>query len=471
MEGMGKRIHRRKETSTMMLCVALLLSSACSRPDWNSELPDATTLGNPQGYRIARSILHLHSPYSHDACDKKGWVDGQIDQDCLSDLRRALCLNRIDAAFLSDHPEHMAESSFQDLLLNREGDSWELRSGVPRSNRVAGCSNGHQPLVSAGFEGRVMALGMDNHALGSVADREALYGSEDSASNDRVRSETGALVMIPHTESRSAALLQALRPDGIEVYNFHANLDPKIRKASLGFPQFDSVLDILPYWVDPYGDEEPDLAFLSFFQISPIYAEKWDGMIQAGLKPTGFAGNDSHQNTLPYRASDGERLDSHRRLLRWFTNHLMVTDLRLDSLRDALLQGRAWMVAEGLGTPVGVNFRAESSGTEYPVGSTLTFVPGATRILSALPTLHPGSPQKGSSPILTQRLYWTSSSASSQLVATAVDQDLEFYPTERGAYRLEISTVPRHLKPWVRTDRDRLKQEYPWIVTNPVYLE
>jgi hypothetical protein len=213
------------------------------------------------------------------------------------------------------------------------------------------------------------------------------------------------------------------------------------------------------------------LAFLSFFQISPIYAEKWDGMIQAGLKPTGFAGNDSHQNTLPYRASDGERLDSHRRLLRWFTNHLMVTDLGLDSLRDALLQGRAWMVAEGLGTPVGVNFRAESSGTEFPVGSTLTFVPGTTRILSALPTLHPNSPQKGSSPSLTQRLYWTSSSASSQWVATAVDQDLEFYPTERGAYRLEISTVPRHLKPWVRTDRDRLKQEYPWIVTNPVYLE
>jgi hypothetical protein len=56
-------------------------------------------------------------------------------------------------------------------------------------------------------------------------------------------------------------------------------------------------------------------------------------------------------------------------------------------------------------------------------------------------------------------------------VATAVDQDLEFYPTERGAYRLEVSMVPRHLKPWVRTDRDRLKQEYPWIVTNPVYLE
>jgi hypothetical protein len=149
----------------------------------------------------------------------------------------------------------------------------------------------------------------------------------------------------------------------------------------------------------------------------------------------------------------------------------MVTDLRLDSLREALLQGRAWMVAEGLGTPVGVNFRAENSGTEFSTGSTLTFVPGTTRILSALPTLHPDSPQRGSSPKLTQRLYLTSSSASSVLVATAVDQALEFYPTERGAYRLEISMVPRHLKSWIRTDRDRLKQEYPWIVTNPVYLE
>jgi hypothetical protein len=452
-------------------CVlALTALAGCSRPAWNRELPSSESLGQPRGFRIARTVLHLHSPYSYDACDKKGLEGGVVNEACLGDLRSALCMDRIDAAFLSDHPNHMADYAFSDLLLSRGTDRVVTGASGSLSNLISGCANGHEPLVSVGFESRLMTLGMDHHAPGDVQTRGSLYTSETNAAVTQIRSDTGGLVMIPHTESRSVSLIETLDPDGVEIYNFHANMDPKIRKASLGLPQFDNVMDILPYWIDPYHQEEPDLAILAFYQVSDVYARIWNQLLSDGKKYTGFAGNDSHQNTLPYKASDGERLDSHRRLMRWFTNHFLVAGLGLEAIRSAIQAGRGWMVAEGLGTPVGADFYAQAGGTSVSVGGTGSFVAGNTRIYSPLPALHSSSPQGKVKPIVIQRLRKVSAPDQAPIVATVVNRDLDYAVDQSGIYRLEISIVPLHLAPWADIDLDKTEQEFLWIVTNPIYL-
>ena len=38
----------------------------------------------------------------------------------------------------------------------------------------------------------------------------------------------------------------------------------------------------------------------------------------------GTAGTDAHQNVLPILLRDGERGDSYRRMLRWFSNMVLV---------------------------------------------------------------------------------------------------------------------------------------------------
>ena len=50
-------------------------------PTWSRELPNAAdAIGTRRGLSPARGIIHLHSPYSHDACDGTRfiyWVGSQ----------------------------------------------------------------------------------------------------------------------------------------------------------------------------------------------------------------------------------------------------------------------------------------------------------------------------------------------------------------------------------------------------------
>ena len=80
-----------------VFCIAsiLLLELSCQPPRWNKELPSAAELGNPRGFRWARTLIHLHSPHSYDACKQASAVD------CLNALRDSFCMNRIDFAFLT----------------------------------------------------------------------------------------------------------------------------------------------------------------------------------------------------------------------------------------------------------------------------------------------------------------------------------------------------------------------------------
>lgn len=50
-------------------------------------------------------------------------------------------------------------------------------------------------------------------------------------------------------------------------------------------------------------------------------------------------GNDCHRDTFPQLLPDGERIDSYRRMMLWFTNHLLVR-LRGDGPCAASIQRR-----------------------------------------------------------------------------------------------------------------------------------
>src|SRR5688572_8910110 len=81
-------------------------------PAWDKTLPPASVLGDWNGLTAARGIVHLHSPFSHDACDGNPRPGGVPNEPCLQSLRAALCTARIDYAALTDHDDTMADEEF-----------------------------------------------------------------------------------------------------------------------------------------------------------------------------------------------------------------------------------------------------------------------------------------------------------------------------------------------------------------------
>ena len=90
-------------------------SSSLQTVPWSAGLPRMSA--EVRGRSVRRGLIHLHSPYSHDACDGEGLPDGAVDAQCLADLRAGLCTTAMDFAYLTDHPAHAAEQDYKDLLL------------------------------------------------------------------------------------------------------------------------------------------------------------------------------------------------------------------------------------------------------------------------------------------------------------------------------------------------------------------
>lgn len=450
----------------------LLAGAGCSKPDYNKELPDSTSLGNPRGHRIARVITHFHSPYSYDACDKAGLQEGGVpNPTCLGHLRYALCASHVDLTFVSDHPDHMSSNEFAQLLIPGDGDTLQMKAGAPYYNEMAACGDGFRPKLLTGFEGgKIMALGMTNHLAGDVAARAGLYGGDTAVFTQRLKDESDAFVVIPHTESKAVDWIRTVAPHAIEIYNYHANLDPKIRQKDLGLAPFGKTGWLLTYILDPYKDLTPDLAFVHMLEISPIYAQKWRELILGGLKVVGILGTDSHENLLPQSASDGERVDSHRRLTRMMSNHVIADSTEPDAIKAALKAGHSWAVFEGFGTPVDMDFSASVGATTIGVGDSISLAGQTAVIRVDLPMLHKSSPRGQEAPSFVVRLKHLLPDRD-EVVAVTRDMPLAYPVSSAGVYRAEIAIIPLHLKEYLEDFPSVANQEYPWILTNPIYLE
>lgn len=415
----------------------------------------------------------MHTPYSYDACDKDGIVDGVVNEDCLADIRTALCRNRVDYVFMTDHPDQMASYSMQELLLYRAGDELQLSGSDPIANRLQACAEGVRPTLSVGFESRLMALGMTKHLAGDAAQRKTAYESEDVTVRNSLATDVDALVFIPHTESRTNETIQGLSPDGIEIYNTHANLDPKIRYRDLHAPPFQKIGSLLTYVVDPYSDLNPDFSFMQFLDIYPIYAQKWNQLTATGMHLSGILATDSHQNISKLKVADGERLDSHRRMMRLMSNHVLVQNnsYSYSDVKQAVKNGRLWGVFEGLGSPVGMDFYATAGATVAGSGETFSLGGGTALITVKLPALHPASPRDHLGiPQFRVVVKKAVADGSDKVVAQSINSDLSVTVSETGVYRAEIFMIPRHLKGLIGPFGRDADREFAWIITNPVYV-
>lgn len=432
-------------------------------PAWDRGLPDASALGVRRGLTPARGIIHLHSPYSHDACDgmpRDPLPDGAVNESCLADLRAALCTDRVDFAALTDHDGSMADESFATLFAMRGTDTAVTTMAGPIASQIH-CDNGHTVTVTIGGENTLMPIMLDRHP--TAATNQALhdiYNGDDAASAAAYR-DAGGLVWMAHGEQHEVAELDAVGVDGMELYNLHANLDPNIRKQYLGLSESGAITAVANFADTQPGHPEPDLAFLAFFAPSQPALDRWTAELAEGKHVAASAGTDAHENAFPILLADGERGDSYRRMIRWFANFPLVADPHDPvQVKAAVKAGRMFVAFEAFGTPVGFDVHADLGGTTYEMGDTAPL--GATLTVTT-PTvlgLDPSLP----APDITPKIIRIDATGAHDVTGTTLDQP--------GAYRVEIWITPRHLGPYLHDlGPDSANLSVPWVYGNPIYVE
>ncbi len=455
---------------------ALLILAACgggggAPPPWSRELPAAAeAMGERRGLVAARGIIHLHSPYSHDACDgePRDPVTGAVDETCLQHLRDALCAVRVDFAGLTDHDASMADEAFTTLLLQRGDDQLVVDGlGNPIASRMT-CGDGHQVLFTVGGENALMPVAVDRHPELTGQLLHDFYDADTPEAMAEFRALQG-LAWVPHSESRSLDHIRELQPDGMEIYQLHANLDPDIRRDHLGLDPAGAIQAVAEF--ADTGDEElePDLALISFLQPNQNSIDKWDALLGEGMRIAGSGGTDAHENTLPITLRDGERGDSYRRMLRWFANVALVADPSDPvAVEQAYRDGRFFLAFELFGTPAGFDLVATGAGDPVEIGGEVGSGAGATLELT-LPAVHQLDPALPA-PVIRGRILRVDAAGATE-VASGAGPVLTAPLDAPGAYRAEVLITPHHLGPYLghlgTEDADR---EHVWIYANPVYV-
>ncbi len=394
---------------------------------------------------VLRSIVHLHSPLSHDACDGHETAT----EPCLADFRAGLCDAAIDVAFVTDHPSMAAEHSYEELFNLQEGD--ELVDGV--ASRMT-CPSGHQVTFLPGIEDELMPVALDRHVASTAEENDALYNRYDAESL-AASVAAGGIVLQAHTEGRTLDELlerQAWGQSGVEIFNLHAMVDPTKREEDLGLGGLDYLTAAGPF-ISGDNQAEPDLVYLAIYEEQTVSVQRWDAL-NAVAPSLGTAGTDAHQNALPMAMPDGERVDSYRRMVSWFANYLVPTDDSPAALDQALRDRQSYVVFDSLGTPTGFDF---AYGDQHFAGAG---APGG--VLSvACPTLADSTPFMGEMPEISATLYRDGSPWSTGCGDHAV--------TEAGVYRVRVDIVPHHLAGFLGTATD-LVHAYPWIYSQPVII-
>lgn len=448
----------------------IVRADAGPAPLWPRDLPDTATLGTRRGRRFARAIVHLHSPLSHDACDGMGFADGMLQvPECLEHFRDAACTLRMDALMVTDHATHLSEVTFEDAFwidAARGDEAVTDASGAVIASRMA-CPDGHRVLVTVGSENALMPVGLLHHAAATtdptmLAD---VYQADGAAAAATFRA-AGALVFYAHTESKTLDQIRGTQPDGIEIYNTHANIDPHIRPDWLGLDAL-AFVPMLTRFTDARNRMAPDLALLSFLSEATPDLVTWDTLLAEGMHLTGTGGCDAHENSFPGVMPDGERGDAYRRMMHWHSLHLLVDTLDRDGVMEALDHGRVALVFEVFGSPEGFDFRAESAGGSVAdMGDTVT---GPVTLHVVRPSLPAGFPNDPA-PAITMRIVRAAAGGGVE-VARGTDAELTFTTTEPGVYRAEIHLVPEHARPYLGAYADDLIHEVPWVYANPIYVE
>lgn len=425
---------------------------------WDRGQPEISSCAPVRGLQEFRAIMHLHSHHSHDACDGEPQPNGVPDEACLADLREALCVTRIDVALTSDHPAHASDVPLADLLLIRGEDEAILgEGGTPVASWMV-CPGGHRVLVMPGIEsGEMMPFGLEEHVT-------EVYGTSTPEAFAAIKA-AGGLAWVAHTEGREVAELAPLKLDGLEFYQLHANLDPEIRMEDLGLPANDYLGQVTPFFFG--GTAQPDLALVAFLLPNEpsIAALEELGQTQ---RLTISAGTDAHQNVVKTIASDGERGDSYRRMIRWFNNRIRASERSPAAIKAALRAGNNHIVFETFGTPLGFDFVAEGAeGAE--MGAEASLAGGPLTLRATLPRLDVRSPQGAAQPELRGVLV-RAAGGSREVLKTWSEGQVEVAAPGPGVYRVEVWITPRHLLPYLGDSASFAEVEVPWVYSGAIFV-
>jgi hypothetical protein len=303
-----------------------------------------------------------------------------------------------------------------------------------------------------------------------AADAEALhalYDGADLAAADAFRA-AGATVIVPHAEHWSADDVEAIGATGMELYNFHANIDMDIREEFLGLPPDDAIANALIYYLDT-RDPEPDLTITAFLEENGADLRIFDTLLGRGVRIAGILGNDVHQNSFPGEQSDGERGDSYRRLLRWMSNYFLVEERSPEGTLAALEAGRLYASFDAFGTPDGFDFRAEDEcGGRVEMGGTATLdcAPVLRLQVPEVLDLDPDLP----APVIRAAILRVDADGREE-VATGSAGEVAYTPDVPGVYRVVVTIVPEHYRGYFNGVDEDYVREFPWIYGNPVHIE
>jgi hypothetical protein len=416
-----------------------------------------------RGFVDLRGLVHTHSPLSHDACDGEPWDEnGVVDATCMMDLRAAICAVQHDFVFLTDHRESFTDREFPEVLLYDPalGDVLVERGGVPVAS-FAGCEGideGVQPtLVMAGCEAGTLPVGLEGHAPG----RGATYGDVTPEAIAEMTAQ-GAVVLVAHTEDWDPDTLLSLPLAGFEMYNLHANLLANLAAGLALLGQID----------DPRMLPHSDLIIAPIFQEDPRYLERWGTVLARGGRPVTTLGTDAHRNTFSELLPDGERVDSFRRMMQWFSNHVRVrpeADGSWDDrhVKDALAARRLYGAFEYMGYPEGFDARMETARAVLEIGDEASLA-DAPQIVVARPRVR-GLDPAAQAPEIELRVL-VAREGGFDLVATGTGPQLRHTVLAPGAYRVEVRIVPRHLAEWLGAYEALATTPRPWIWTNAFFV-
>ena len=475
----------------LLLSVSIFLVVACGTPEPDEPAPDPLAKPAPmyvepswqgtpwqpsavlqlvatptrRGMLDLRGLIHAHSPYSHDACDGKPFdKEGAINAPCREDFRTDLCTVRHDFAMLTDHPTHFKEHPFPDVLLYQKagGDVLVERDGKPVANLIP-CGNNHTQLILAGAETSAsMPVGLEGHVPGGEAVRGAAYGDKTEAAVAMLKKQH-AVVLVAHTEDRSVDDLVERSLDGFEMFNLHANMVARMAEAVQ--------LLSLATGKDKDKASHPDLVILPLLHEDPEYLSRWGSALARGARRVTTMGTDCHRNTLKMKLADGERVDSYRRMMIWFSNHLLVTP-EADgtwndrSLKTALRAGRLYGVFEVFGYAEGFDYVAMVGDKIHEMGSEIALSDGP-HLRVRMPTIaHLDA--KATPAQLTARLLRAKEGGWDE-VASA-EGDLDVAVKVAGAYRAEIRIRPRHLLAFLNGQQQVAEQDFAWVYSNAIYV-
>lgn len=454
--------------------VSALLAIGCSQPmkppppaptPWSpGQVLTLDRKPNARGFTELRGLVHVHSIYSHDACDNAPHdANGVYNQSCLEDFRAGVCGSGDDFFFLTDHGDSFASNEFPAVLLfdASRGDVLIERNGAPTANRLA-CPGGAPPLIMAGTETGAMPVGLERH-VGAVGAR--MYNSTDNTELDAFH-EAGGVTLVAHTEDWTVQQLIDMHLDGFEMFNLHRNA---LKNGGVA-------ADLVLNYVDKGlldGLMHPDLFLAAFNLDDELYMKTWGTVLSRGNKRVTTMGSDCHRNSFPQLLQDGERIDSYRRMMAAFSNHLLVqakADGTWDDadLKAALKAGRNFGVFEFMGYAEGFDFYAQVDAAQAEIGSTVQLTRGVS-LHASMPKVKNLDPA-AEAPALRMQLLRAREDGW-DVVAESTDGNIDFAPTQTGAYRVEVRMVPKHLKAFAGQRRSFFTAERPWVMTSALYVE